>query len=115
MRGTYGRKAMQATLLSNGLTNGGQIMNKPKIFLVKYPTGCIRVYVKNFFGESTLTNTNKLLKLAKSYCTEEQRIALLSDLEEARQEQYLSTKRKRIERCIEKIKTQQWGQGRVSC
>ena len=84
-------------------------MNRPKIFLVKWKTGSIGVYVDNFFSNSTLANTNKLLKLAKAYCTEKQRIALLSDLEEAKQRPIFdSVKRNRIEKCIEKIKSQKW-------
>ena len=56
------------------------------------------------------TNVNKLLKLAKNYCTEKQRIALLSDLEEAKQRPIFdSVKRNRLEKCIEKIKSQKWG------
>ena len=89
-----------------------------KIFRVFYRTaygkGGIRVDVSNFFGNSTLTNTNNLLKLAKIHCTEDQRIALLADLKE---EKLLrrGTERKRIERCIEKIKVQKWGQRSTSC
>lgn len=87
-------------------------MNKLKTFRVNYKTehgrGSIMVYVSNFFSSTTQTNANKLLKLAKANCTEAQRIALIADLEEAKQAQYMQTKRDRIERCIRKIETQKW-------
>ena len=83
-------------------------MNKTKIFCVNWQTGYIKVYVDNFFSSTTQTNVNKLLKLAKVNCTEAQRIVLLADLEEAKQEQHTQTKRDRIERCIRKIETQKW-------
>ena len=83
-----------------------------KIFQVKWQTGQIFVYVSEFFSSSTQTNTNKLLNLAKVNCTDEHRIALLADLEEAKQElqqkRQSESKCKRIERCIEKIKAQKW-------
>ena len=84
-------------------------MNKPKIFRVDYPTGYIKVYVGNFFGSSTLKNTDKLLRLAKAHCTEKQRITLLVDLEEAKQEPCFMAKRERIDKCIKRIKEQTWG------
>lgn len=82
-------------------------MNEPKIFCVNYPTGYIKVYVNKFFSCSRQTEINKFLKLAMTYCNDNQRIALLQHLEEAKYEQ-IGLKRKRIERCIEKIKSQIW-------
>ena len=79
-----------------------------KIFYVKWQTGSMFVYVDNFFSNTNQTDINKLLKLAKVNCTENQRIALLMDLEEAKQNQRMETKRKRIERCIVKIAKQKW-------
>ena len=87
-------------------------MDKPKIFRVVYQTayskGCIRVYVGNFFGNSTLRNIDKLLKLAKTYCTDDQRLTLLEDLEEEKVMNW-GTKRNHLEKCIKKIKAQAWG------
>ena len=87
-------------------------MSEHKTFRVNYQTehgrGSIRVYVSKFFSDATQTNANKLLKLAKANCTEAQRITLIADLEEAKQEQYWKTKRDRIEKYIQKIKTQKW-------
>ena len=79
-----------------------------KIFYVKWQTGSMFVYVDNFFSNTNQTDINKLLKLAKVNCTENQRLALLMDLEEAKQNQRMETKRKRIERCIVKIAKQKW-------
>lgn len=84
-------------------------MNNPKIFIAKWDTGTARVCVKEFFSSAKQTDINKLLKIAKSYCSDEQRIALLSDLDEIKQEKHSSTENKCIERCIEKIKAQKWG------
>ena len=60
-------------------------MNEPKTFRVSWQTGYIEVNVSNFFGSSNQREINKLLKLARVYCTDVQRIALLSDLKEAKQ------------------------------
>ena len=87
-------------------------MNKNKTFRVAWETGYIKVNIGNFFGRCTLTDSNKLLKLAKIHCTEEQRFALIQDLEEAKQDRWSKTERTRIEKCIQKIKAQKWGQGK---
>lgn len=81
-----------------------------KKFYVKWQTGCIFVYVYNFFSQSKQADINKLLKLAKVNCTDDQRIALLADLEETKQNHphMTSSKLKRIEGCIAKIKAQKW-------
>ncbi|MBR6901882.1 MAG: hypothetical protein IKN30_07480 [Synergistaceae bacterium] len=82
-------------------------MNGAKIFFVKYPTGCIKAYVKNFFCTAQMTGINKLLRLAKDYSTEEHRIKLLSDLREITAS--TAAESKRIGQLIEKIKGQKWG------
>ncbi len=93
-------------------------MNKQKVFCVYYQTmhskGYIKVYVDKFFSEQPQTNINKLLKLARTYCTSSQQATLLQDLEEVKQNIKLITRRKRIEWCINKVKTQVWGQGKKS-
>lgn len=87
-------------------------MDKPKIFRVVYQTayskGRIRVYVGNFFGNSTLRNIDKLLRLEKAHCTSEQQAQLLMDLEEEKLMSW-STKRNHLEKCIKRVKAQTWG------
>ena len=93
-------------------------MNEKKVFRVYYQTGyskgCIRVYVAKFFSEQTRTNINKLLKLARTYCTSAQQAALLHDLEEAKQEvseSYFNRQKRiaQLEWSIEKVKAKAWG------
>ena len=93
-------------------------MNQQKIFRVYYQTsyssGCIRVYVAKFFSEQPRTNISKLLKLARTYCTNAQQAALLQDLEEAKQEESASyfKRAKRVaqlEWSIDKVKAKAWG------
>ena len=87
-------------------------MNKQKVFRVFYQTdyskGCIRVYIGNFFGKTNLKMNDKFLKFARLHCTNKQKDALLSDLEEEKQYQ-TKTQRDRIEKCIKRIKSQTWG------
>ena len=83
-------------------------MSEPKIFRVNWPTGGIRVYVGNFFSTVDTATRNELLKLAKIYCTSEQQVALLMDLEEEKQGR-MKKQRDRIDKCIKKIMKQKWG------
>lgn len=86
-------------------------MNTPKIFQVNYQTdystGCVRVYVRNFFGNTNLKIVDTFLKFARKHCTSKQQAALLRDLEE---EMLISRgkRRERMEKCIRKIKSQSW-------
>ena len=57
-------------------------MNGPKIFCVDWPTGHIKVNVGNLFGRSNKREINKFLKLARTYCTNDQKAVLLADLED---------------------------------
>ena len=57
-----------------------------KLFRITYPTGRITVNIGNFFGLACMTSINGLLKMAKKYCSEEQREQLIKDLEEAKLE-----------------------------
>ena len=61
-------------------------MSAHKTFCVSWQTGRIVVNVSTFFGSSNQKEINKLLKLARVYCDDDQRIALLSDLEDAKRE-----------------------------
>lgn len=49
-------------------------------FRVEHPTGYIEVNVGEFFGTADKRKVNKLLRLAKQYCTEAQREELLASL-----------------------------------
>lgn len=53
-----------------------------KLFCVRYPTGGVDIKVGTFFGTSPKKNVNKLLRLARVYCTEEQRKELLCNIVE---------------------------------
>ena len=77
-------------------------------FRVAWPTGCIVVRAINFFGTAPLTSINAFLKLAKQYSTNEQRDELLEFLKKEKLMQ-IGKPRKQIEKCIEKIEKQIWG------
>ena len=87
-------------------------MYKPKTFHVHYQTehgkGCIMIYVGNFFGRNRLSDANAFLRFARTHCTREQQLALLTDLEEEKL-LYRGTERERIEKTIKKIEAQTWG------
>lgn len=87
-------------------------MNKVKTFRVDYQTehsrGCIKVYVGNFFGCTTLKTIDRLLRFARVHCTSDQQNTLLMDLEEEKLRRR-GTERERIEKCIKRIKSQTWG------
>lgn len=55
-------------------------MYEKKIFRVDYPTGYIEVFVGEFFGSADMRRIGKVLKLAKQYCSDEQRKELLATL-----------------------------------
>lgn len=55
-------------------------MYEKKTFRVDYPTGYIEVFVGEFFGSADMRRIGKVLKLAKQYCSDEQRKELLSSL-----------------------------------
>ena len=89
-------------------------MNEKKVFRVSWPTGYIKVYVAKFFSEQPKTNINKLLKLARTYCTSVQQAALLQDLEEAKLEVssiYFDKKKliAQLDWSISKVKAKTWG------
>ena len=90
-----------------------QQQRKSKTFCVNYQTehgkGCIMIYVGDFFGKNGLNVTNQFLRFARLHCTQEQQLALLSDLEEERLVRK-GTERERIEKTIKKIEAQSWGQ-----
>ena len=54
-----------------------------KRFRVNHPNGYIEINVGTFFGTSPQKKVNKLLRLARKYCTEEQRRELLCNIVEA--------------------------------
>ena len=88
-------------------------MNKPKIFIVRWNKGAIRVNVEGFFSMPQRTCINKFLTLAKKHCTEEQRLALLADLEKIKANPSRDTVCSRITKSIEKIQGQKWGQAKI--
>lgn len=53
-----------------------------KRFRVSYPTGFIEINVAEFFSSAPQKKVTKLLRLARKYCTEEQRKELLCDIVE---------------------------------
>ena len=53
-----------------------------KRFRVNHPNGYIEINVGTFFGTSPQMKVNKLLRLARKYCTEEQRRELLCNIVE---------------------------------
>ena len=53
-----------------------------KRFRVKHPNGYIEINVGTFFGTSPQKKVNKLLRLARKYCTEDQRKELLCNIVE---------------------------------
>lgn len=55
-------------------------MYEKKIFKVSYPTGCINVYVGQFFGTQNKSQINKLLRLAKQHCSDKERKTLIEYL-----------------------------------
>jgi hypothetical protein len=55
-------------------------MSDKKNFRVEYPKGYIEVNIGKFFGTANQKNINKLLCLAKCYCSEQQRIKLIEDM-----------------------------------
>ena len=59
-------------------------MYEKKTFRVEWRTGYIEVDVGNFFGSSNQTEINKLLKLARMYCTRAQQDTLLADIAQAK-------------------------------
>ena len=53
-----------------------------KRFHVNHPNGYIEINVGTFFGTSPQKKVNKLLRLARKYCTEDQRKELLCNIVE---------------------------------
>lgn len=53
-----------------------------KRFRVNHPNGYIEINVGTFFGTSPQKKVNKLLRLARKYCTEDQRKELLCNIVE---------------------------------
>lgn len=51
-------------------------MNEKAMFRVEHPNGYIEVVVGEFFGTSNKKEIGKLLRMAKTYCSEKQRKAL---------------------------------------
>ena len=55
-------------------------MYEEKTFEIRYPTGRMTINVGTFFSTAKKYQTVKLLRLAKRYCTEEQRKKLIEYL-----------------------------------
>ena len=53
-----------------------------KRFRVNHPNGYVEINVGTFFGTSPQKKVNKLLRLARKYCTEDQRRGLLCNIVE---------------------------------
>lgn len=53
-----------------------------KRFRIDHPTGFIEINVAEFFSSAPQKKVTKLLRLARKYCTEEQRKELLCDIVE---------------------------------
>ena len=53
-----------------------------KRFRVNQPNGYVEINVGTFFGASPQKKVNKLLRLARKYCTEDQRRGLLCNIVE---------------------------------
>ena len=53
-----------------------------KRFRVNHPNGYVEINVGTFFGASPQKKVNKLLRLARKYCTEDQRRGLLCNIVE---------------------------------
>lgn len=51
-------------------------------FRINHPNGYIEINVGTFFGTSPQKKVNKLLRLARKYCTEDQRKELLCNIVE---------------------------------
>lgn len=57
-------------------------MYEEKTFEVRYPTGQMTINVGTFFSTANKPQIAKLLRLAKRYCTEEQRKKLIRNYRE---------------------------------
>lgn len=92
---------------------------KSKIFRVNYQTehgkGGIMIYVDDFFGKNRLNDAKPFLRFARTHCTREQQLALLAELKNVKEEKlkqrvidciYIE----RIEKTIQKIEAQIWGE-----